>query len=184
MLIALKAENRIYLACNLCSLPVSEFDKADYLLPDNIPLWKVKSGCIMGSNELKDADLMRYDTRIFRGEIEPFNLYENVVPAMLDKLAYFRRLDGEGWTKSHFVIAQGDRAFHVYGKSLREEIDEYFAFGAGYALAYSSFDMTAGQPALERIKRAFEAVEDSICMPAYPIAVIDTKTQKVSIIEK
>ena len=91
MLIALKADGRVYMAYNLKDSQVEDFDSRDYLLEDNIPLWKVKNGCIMGCDgDLDEIDLLRYDERIFTGEINLYNLFEKIFPKMTEKLSSFK----------------------------------------------------------------------------------------------
>lgn len=184
MLIALKADGRVYLAYNLRDLNVDDFDIEDYYLKDNLPVWKVKNGCIMGVDDsLADADLLRYDGRLFSGEINIYNMFENVLPKINEKLgAYNRLVDGE--IKDAYIIAQGDRGYYFYGKNIVEELDEYFCVGNGYEQAMSVLDMTVGQPALERIKKAYLAVEKAEGVFAYPMVVMDTKMQKATIIER
>lgn len=185
MLIALKDEGKVYLAYNLRGLPLEDFDGEDYILEDNVPIWKVKNGCIMGfADDPDEADFIRYDKGLFRGEINIYNLLENILPAMLEKLDYYHKLDKERNLANDYIIAQGGSAYYIYGAGEIEELEDYFCIGKGSNAAKSSLDLTSGQSAAERIKRAYETVEASQNIPAYPIALMDTKDQKLEIIRK
>ena len=83
-----------------------------------------------------------------------------------------------------YVIAQGGRGYNVYGSGEVEELENYFCLGNGYQKAQAALDMTEGQFAIDRIKFAFETVEAAENIPAYPIAIIDTKSCKINIIDK
>lgn len=185
MLLALKADGRVYLAYNIGDTPMADFDRKDFEIADNIPLWKVKNGCIMGAdNDLDEADLLRYDGGIFRGELNMYNLLEKIIPSMFEKFSAFKKTDKDGKCGSDFIIAEGGCACHILNSRECEEIDEYCCLGTGYEAASSSLDMTSGQPSIDRIKKAFEAVEAATWNPAYPIALMDTKTQKIQLIER
>lgn len=185
MLIALKADGRVYLAYNLRDLNWANFGGEDYLLEDNLPLWKVKKDCIMGfDGEFNESDFLRYDPKIFAGEINLYTLYEKIVPSMLKKLSDLRRLSSDGDMFNDYVLAQGDKGYYIYGTGEIEELDDYFCIGKGGELAQSTLDMTANLPAIERIKAAYLTVEAAEGIPAFPFAVMDTKSQKAIIIEK
>ena len=185
MLIALKADSKVYLAYNLKDLSVNDFDSRDFLLEDNIPLWKVKNGCIMGfDGDYDEADILRYDERIFTGEINLYNLFERILPKMTEKLSAFKKLNSKGSMQGDYVIAQGRRGYYIYGAGEAEELEDYFCLGNGYQKAQAALDMTEGQSVTDRIKFAYETDEAAENIPAYPIAIIDTKSCKINIIDK
>ena len=186
MIIGIKDRDRVLLAYSAFDT-YFEVPVEDMVLPDNTCVWKVGRnphtvmGCGLYSAE---SDAFRYEEGIFKGRITCERLIDEIIPAM-EKFADGKpHLSGNDRFEE-FLIAQDDKLFHIEAEHIAFEEDSFCVIGGsteghvkGLLLA------TEGQPATERIRKAFEFAAKARQSFAYPISVIDTKTCKLKVLKK
>lgn len=183
-----KEKDRVYFAdLALCMWAIdSRITRKDCFDKENLYVYKVKGvkNCVMmGSPRLSEVDAVRYDRevnkKIKESDFTCKDITENVIPAMNEAIVSkcVGRKDYK-W-KNYFTLAKENRAFSIVD-NITYEIDDYeILIGAMRELASASFEETIGQPAIDRILEAARAIKKVQFGEVFPIAIMDTKNQKV-----
>lgn len=181
MIIGIKEEGNVILA-------YSSFDGFSYVNiedmsnEENIGIWRVKKnphtimGCVFPSAE---SDAYRYEEDIFRGDINYDKLADDIIPAM-EAFAEDKEYIGDDKDRyEEFLIAQKGRLFKITAEHIIMEVDSSVVLsGSGEDFAKSILYKTAGEPALDRIRKAFEFASHQRQCECYPISIMDTQTGK------
>ena len=183
-----KEKDRVYFAdLALCMWAIdSRITRKDCFDKENLYVYKVKGvkNCVMmGSPKLSEVDACRYDRevnkKIKESDFTCKDITKNVIPAMNNVIVSkcIGRKDYE-W-KNYFALAKDNKAFSIVD-NIAYEIDDYEVMvGAMRELANASFTETIGQPAIDRILEAARAIKRVQFGEVFPIAITDTKNQKI-----
>lgn len=187
MLIGIKEKDKVVLA-------FSSFDGYypttvdDMMRKDNVGIWKVGNNphTIMGHGFISaESDAFRYEEHVFQGEINYDRLLHEIVPAMEEFVKEREYIGNEDKNRfDNFLIAQNGRFFNVTPEHIVFEIDTHIVIADSMVEdeAKSVLSATEGEPALDRIRKAFEFAAGTRQYDCYPIAVMDTATRKIRII--
>lgn len=179
MLIGVKDKRKVVLAYSACDIfnPVAPDDLRG---PENIGLWRVIGNrhTVMGCGRpTAESDMIRYEPAVFRGELSYDRLLCDAVPAMEELAADKEYIGDDDGRYEEFLIAQNDRLFMITFEHLVREIDDYAAISPDTELIKSVLHATEGEPALDRLRKAFDAVTREYRCKCYPITVIDTASR-------
>lgn len=187
MIIGIKEKDKVVLAYSAFDVYAS-ITVRDMVSEENVGLWNVKRnphtimGCACPSTE---SDAYRYENEMFHGIIDYNSLTRKIVPTM-DEFAKNKEYIGD--EKGRFedlLIAQDNRLFCVTWEHLVLEKDSFAVVGGyGVDFAKSILYATDGESSIDRIKKAFEFTAQQRQSDCYPIAVMDTATKKLRIINR
>lgn len=188
MLIGIKDEDKAILAFSTFDgyIPSTVGDMTN---ADNVGIWKIKNNphTVMGGGfPTPESDAFRYEQDIFQGEIDYDSLTERIVPAMEGFAEGKEYIGNANGRYEEFLIAQNGRLFDISSEHIVSEIDS-FAVIADYGneeVARSVMSCTEGEPALDRIIKAFEFTACTMQCDCYPIAVMDTEKGKMRILTR
>lgn len=194
VIVALKANDRVYLACD--SQGTCGESKVIYSCPSNFKIWNVENAdtCIMGSvgphNDacaIKACDNLVRDIDYYRGIIDYEYIIDRVEPMIKDTLKEHMFISNDNPYKdleSRFVFAIDDKLFTIDFGAVYE-YDDYTALGSGSSEAIGSLVSTNDCPIPEiRLINAIKASAINDLYVSYPIIITDTKTREYHIIDR
>lgn len=182
MIIGIKEDGKVILA--YMTKGYKNVNSSDLVAPENVGLWKIEAnphtimGCVRPTAE---SDAYRYEGEMFTGEIDYDSLIDRIVPAMEAFTADKEYIGTDDDRYEHFLIAKGDRLFHITNEHIVTEVDTFVVVG-GYNedLSKGVLFATKGEPAIDRIRKAAEFAAAAGDYEAYPICVMDTETCNLS----
>ena len=152
---------------------------------ENIGVWKVNGnphtvmGCRIPSAE---TEAFRYEDALFQGRLDFDKLVEETVPRM-EQFAEGRGYIGDSRGRfDELMIAQKDRLYVISSEHVVLDVDSFYAIGCGDDQVKGVLLATEGEPALERIRKAFAFLGRLEMSVASPIFVMDTKSEKLQIL--
>lgn len=171
-----------------CINTKSDLPINDWLNEDNLAFWKVvgKKNCILGGwSTMRINDVVRYEDNLLSDcEITLKDLVEKLQPRITDALEKAGEWNGEkDYWENAFFIAQNGKAFEVDFGYVRE-IDKFAVFERYQNLAMAVLDDTQNMPAMDRLHKIGKLVEEINAIPMFPMLVMDTKTQKLQVINE
>lgn len=181
MIIALKENGYVYFAITYGYYLVSGTDDQFFYEPDNINIWKVK-GCkntlMAGDNRVRDNDLLRYE-KLFKGPLTIEKIDQEVIPKMTAIFKKYGRLDKNGQFLSTFYLAQKDQLYKI---NLDKSITyiEKVASETSYHLIYASIILSDEKTPEKKMIKALEKTMIFYANLHLPIAIMNTKTEKIS----
>ena len=167
-----------------------KFSYRDITNPHNCSLFKFKLSKVIGGICTRESTLGHpYKTICnLRGELTIEKIVNEILPLIQETT------DLIGWDPSehdkekhpfdHFVLARGDRVFKIHkGESVIEIEADCEAVGDDYLrkMVYDASEMQGD--AIDKIRNAYHEAERLFFTKSFPIAIIDTKSQKIRIYE-
>ena len=185
MLIVIKEKGNVYIAVT-ANGAYSTISEADMLHEENLPLWRVEgvSRCMMATAGVSafGYDLLRYGDFGLRAPLTQTNIITKFIPAIKERLAEYDQLDKKGQNWSGLIIAKGGKAFYLMTDFTYEEVEESRAIGRDSDVARGALLLTKGMSPHERIRRTCEVVEKGYKRKQFPVVVMTTKGEGVTVL--
>ena len=188
--IVLKDKDRVYLAVD--SQGTCGDRRVTQTNLNNIKMWKVDgaTSCyISHCGNIRDACVIRtMHNLVDENENVDFNyVVKNVKRKIVQELIDSDYLDVSNdyidTISSSFFFVYKDKAYSIETDLSIVEVDNYEAHGSSRYIATGSLASTVGLDPITRIKRALIASTNNIYV-AFPVYVVDTKTNKMITIRK
>ena len=167
------------------------FDVMDFADEDNAWIWKVPGAenCIMaGIRNSREIDVLKYCTNLLdgvEGELDIVQVKTKVLPAIKQALVDAGELDNVTKVlKNNYYIAQNNKAFSIGRAGNVMEVEDYDRDGAVTNLAISCMEKHKDMPAGQRFAKTAEFLEQKDGALIFPLVMMDTKNQKLSLINR
>jgi len=180
MIIALKENGHVYFAVTYGFYSAAGTDDQFFYEPENINIWEVK-GCkhtlMAGDNRVRDIDLLRYE-KLFKGSLSIEKIDHEVIPKMVSKFKEYGRLDKNEHFFTTFYIAQKDQLYIIHEDKTITYVDKV-ASTSSYHLIYASVILSNEKTPEKKIVKALEKTMIFYANLHLPIAIMNTKTEKM-----
>ncbi|MCV2231512.1 hypothetical protein N7548_01545 [Acholeplasma manati] len=178
MFIMLREKGTTYFATSVSSISLYCYDIDAFLIEENIPFWKVKGSknTIMAVfPSLRDADILRYEP--IHITLTYSNLVETIIPKYNFLLKSMGRLNEEGNMNCGIYIAKNDDAYFVDTDETIKILSYDNQFGS--SLLTATLLAHKDNDPITRLVLSIKAdCEDNFKNP-FPIAILDTKTERI-----
>ena len=186
-MIAICEKDRVYLA-----ISIAKYRKDDYISlapfdivkPDNLPIWKVegkKNTLMAGYVECPAVDQVRYAEKLFKREINTETLRGHTIERLREIGESMVGLSKEGDILGRYIVACKDRAYKI-ARGVALEIEDVFVDCSDADYIEASLEKNASLDIEKRLLALSEDYEAYTGSRLAPFAVMDTKTEKIRII--
>lgn len=185
MILALKHKGNVYFSMTYGFYNAEGVHPSFYFISENLPMWKVlgHKNTIMASGYLsRDADLLRY-ARLFKGELSSKTVISEVIPKMEKIFKKYGRLDENGHFSDTYFIAENDKLVKINSDKSISWINKCDATSYD-SLMCPTIDLYENSDPMMAIKEALKSCTTYLGYMTYPIAVIDSKTEKIVYLEE
>lgn len=182
MFVLLKENNITYIALSISSIMLDGYDQSAFRIEENLPMWKVKGSknTVMAVfPSFRDADILRYQK--LKAPLTYTNLVSQINPQFKQALANFGRLNSEDHMVCEYFIAKDSDAYFVSNNEIKKV--DVFSDQVGLALLTPSLMIYKDKKPVERLLRSFILEKEDLFRVTFPIAIIDTKSEKINYYE-
>lgn len=194
VVVAIKDKDRILVGCD--SQVTLGYTKS--ILKSQLKIWKPEDdkeivmglvGAFRDTNILSTAKEWIEELPKLKNEINFKYIVRTVVPKVFKELNSYGRMkikDGIQSLDSNVMFAYKDKAYQIEGDGCVIEIDDILADGSGYRLCLGAWNSLKDKdiPIKEKLIQVIKAACESDLYVNYPIIIMNTKDDKVEIIEK
>lgn len=163
----------------------------DLMNPRNCSLFKFRLSKVIGGISTNESSLGHPYKTIYdlRGELTAEKIVNEILPVIQETtdLIGWNPEDHEGAKHPYdnFILARGDVVFRIHRSGAVIEIEsDCEATGTDYLrkMVYDASEMQG--EAIDKIRNAYHEAERLFFIKSFPIAIIDTKSQKIKIYEE
>lgn len=184
-MIILKHNGTVYVAKSCWGMRDPEAVKLAVPDTENIPMWhpdRKRNRIVAVSRSGRFADAIRYE-RIFPSKLDP----KHVILESYEKM--YAIADRYGLVKNHFVpgkivFAEDDRAFIVHGDGSYIELEDIFAASCDNEVIMALHDLKGVSDPYEFLRDAYSTLEATTSYVMFPAVVVNTKTNKIEVINR
>ena len=185
-MIVLKKDDTVYIATSSWNFRDVTSRRGGPVIADNLCIWHPqgrKNRLIATTFSSRYADSIRYE-KIFPDHPDVKTLVTKTYPHLMDICDTYG-LCGDGETPMYTVFAEGGKAFAVYPNGFVYEIEDMFSkcFGEDSAV-YAAYEMLGGDDPKAFFRAAYKAVSEIAGMRLFPLAMLNTKNNKIEIIKE
>ena len=183
-MIIIKRDGAIYFCESKCNAHRAA-TKADFTKhPENLHVirdMKNPKKLILSDSPRRVADIIRYKD-IFPKKLTPQYLVNTTYPALLAALEPFGLLR-DGTFDFNFAFASGDKCYILRQGGVIDAVEEFFPFCYARETAISAYMRYKDEPIYKLIGKIYAAIEELSGEVQFPIAVMNTKSTELKIIE-
>ena len=185
MIFAYRTDDTIYFAYNASHFNPMSTNPSIINNADNLPFFLIKNNphtIVLGQSFQREIDVLRYE-QLIPGKLTKTNVIKHTLTLMHKKLTRYGLIDKDGEFSNIYLFAQNTSLLKLsYDKKIT-------AIERFYSCSHS--DIVAGCLALAKdlnpldtIRYVFDTVCDYTQDLAYPIVVIDTKSEQIQYLRK
>ncbi|MBO5945413.1 MAG: hypothetical protein J6Q69_02285 [Clostridia bacterium] len=184
-MIVLKHNGTVYIAKSCWGTRDPEAERLGVCEAENIPMWHPdrKRNRLIGVTRCgRFVDAIRYE-KIFPSVLDP----KHVILESYEKIySIAERYD---LVKNYFVparvvFAEDDRAFVVHGDGAYIEVEDVFAASCDNEVVMALHDLKGVSDPYEFFREAYATLEITNNYLMFPVIVLNTRTNKIEIINK
>ena len=186
-MIVFKAHDTVYFASPMKRHNFLHYAKVDYTFEENADMWHINDGkgtiVMMYAPNMRIIDLLRYSD-VFDGEFSKEGILK--MADNIKKLAKGTNCFAKpGANALTFVIARGNRAFRAKVNGAIMELGEFESFGGDSPTIEAIYEHCKDISDIElRMRTLFDKACEIHNCQEYPIAIINTKDDTYTLLEK
>ena len=170
--------------------------KKSQLHPNNRKVWHPdemdsllmgSAGLVKGINLTKAINGLVDQKTLRENKIDFHFVINNISKKLMDKMEEHKLIDSKDFNprmQSEYLFADRDNLFTISTDGSVMQIEDYIAIGSGSIEAMGSLLSTEKEDTITRITKAIEAAIQSDIFVDYPIIIMNTKDDKVDIIQE
>lgn len=183
-MVVLKHNGLVYIAVS--QMYQKDFDaiRTGKVNPENLKAYhpKRRKNQIIASNGVtSETEALRYENIFPTDSFNMKTLVLGVFPALCHMSKYFGRGDGQR-SAADMVFAQDSEAYVLYKEGVCLKIEDVFACGVNSDVAISLYDAEKIEDPNDYFKKVFIALEELYGEVMFPVAVLNTGSNKISVI--
>lgn len=183
MIIVVKDQDRVVIGYTIAN-QFAKLASSDYKDTENFALVHRNDYCYGFALMDRVSDLFIYDELFLNLKVTPENIINEVIPYIKNKLTNNNKKLKDGKWDNALVICDNNHIYDIGIKLDFNEIEKYIVHGYDEDMVTSVLDSTPNMPTKERIIEAFSFVSKLYKEDLFPIAITDTLTKEIKIIEK
>lgn len=184
MYVLAKEKKVTYLATSISHYTLSDFNKDTFSIPSNLPFFK-----LLGSDNtivavypsLRDSDVLRYE-KLFTGTLTFTKVIKEIIPRIKKLLGKSNRLNDDGTINSAILIAKNDITFIISAELKVFKIEKDTDL-LNSSIVEATLLLNTHISPNKRLSIALKAELDSGNNLTFPIALLDTKSQKITYVK-
>ena len=183
MIIVVKDQDRVVIGYTIAN-QFGRLASSDYSDTENFALVQRNDYYYGFALMNRISDLFIYDELFLNLKVTPDNIINEVIPYIKNKLINNKKMLNNGKWDNALVICDNNHIYDISVKLEFNEIEKYLVHGYDEDMIISILDSTPNMPTKERIIEAFSFVSKLYKEDLFPIAITDTLTKEIKIIEK
>lgn len=187
-MIIIREKDRVYLAISINKYRSDDYIRiypSDLVKPDNLPIWKVegRGNTIMGGYaEVSCVEQVRYASKLFKREINKETVSHYTVERLRDIAESVVGLSKNGEIDGRYVVATKDRAYKINNGAVIE-IETVFVDSTDADFIEASYEKNSSLGFDKRLLAMSKDYEEYAGLKLAPFAIMDTKTEKIRILD-
>ena len=186
-MIVIVEKDRVHMAVPIVRMGEIEelhLTKSDLLKAENLPIWKIKGkkNAIMGGYyNFRQNDIVRYNKSLFGKSINLQTLSNITIKAIEEAYSQDALIDEASRSNAYYIAVKNKAYVIAYG--FVREIEEYSAEGVYDDMVISILNNNKDMSCDDKLRLIGRSASEYFGSPMLPMAVIDTKTETVRIVE-
>ena len=184
-MIVLKHNDTVYIAKSCWGLRDPEARRTGIPDAENLCMWhpqKRKDRLIAAASCGRFTDIIRYES-IFPSKLDPKHLILESYDKMYAIADRFGLCDGNR-VPVRTVFAEGDKAYIVYRDGAHIELEGVYSATSDDEVVIALHDLKGADDPYAFFREAYRTLEDIQRYVMFPVAVMNTKNNKIEILER